>query len=56
VGFVTQRCLLNAGKTFVRSEVRQAANREARGEIGSVLRDAVPAVPGAFKGVLQKWV
>jgi hypothetical protein len=56
VGFVTRQCLLNAGKTFVRSEVRKTANREARLEIKSVVREAVPAVPSAMKGLLEKWL
>ncbi|MCX6928111.1 MAG: hypothetical protein NT154_33605 [Verrucomicrobia bacterium] len=56
VGFVTQRCLLNAGKSFVRSEVRRAANREARQEMGNVLREAVPAVPSAMKSLIEKWI
>jgi hypothetical protein len=56
VGFVTRQCLLNAGKTFVRSEVRQAANREARFEMKSVLREAIPAVPAAMKGLIEKWL
>ncbi len=56
VGFVTRQCLLNAGKTFVRSEVRKAANREARLGMKSVLRDAIPAVPGAIKGLIEKWL
>jgi hypothetical protein len=56
VGFATRQCLLNAGKTFVRSEVRKAANREARLEMKSVLREAVPAVPAAMKGLIEKWL
>ena len=56
VGFVTRQCLLNAGKTFVRSEVRKAANLEARLEMKSVLREAVPAVPAAMKGLIEKWL
>ena len=56
VGFVTQRCLLTAGKTFVRSEVRRTANREARKELKNVLREAAPAVPGAMKTLIEQWL
>jgi len=56
LGFVTRQCLLSAGKTFVRSEVRTVANREARLELKPVLRDAVPAVPAALKGLIEKWL
>ena len=56
VGFVTQRCLLTAGKTFVRSDVRKTANREARSELKNVLREALPAVPGGMKILIEQWL
>lgn len=56
VGFVTQKCLLSVGKEFIRSEVRKAANREARLELITVLREAAPAVPVTIKGIIEKWL
>jgi hypothetical protein len=56
IGFVTQRCLLNAGKPLFRSEVRKAANKEARGEFKNVIPAAVPQVPEALQKILQAWL
>jgi hypothetical protein len=56
VGFVAQTCLLNAGKGLARSEVRRSANREARAELGKVLRDGAAELPGGVKGFIEKWI
>lgn len=56
VGFVTRKCLLNAGSSLTRSEIRKVANREARQELMPVMRDALPVLPNAIKQVAQNLV
>lgn len=56
VGFVARRYLLNAGATLMRTEVRKDANREARQNLKSVFKDAVPILPKAVKQVVQNFV
>jgi len=56
VGFVARKCLLNAGSALTRSEIRKVANSEARQELPSVLKDALPVLPNAVKQLFEKWV
>jgi hypothetical protein len=56
VGFVTQKCLLNAGCVLTRTEIRKEANREARQELKGVWRDAAPILPGLAKQVVERWI
>ena len=53
VGFVTRKCLLNAGSSLTRSEIRKIANREARQELMPVVKDALPVLPNGIKQVVQ---
>ena len=54
VGFVTRKCLLNAGSSLTRSAIRQAANREARQELMPVVKDALLMMPSAITQVFQR--
>ena len=56
VGFVTRKCLLNAGSSLTRSEIRKVANREARQELMPVVKDALPMLPNAVKQVAQNFL
>lgn len=55
VGFVTRKCLLNAGSSLTRSEIRKVANREARQELMPVVKDASHRLPGAIKSIVEKY-
>lgn len=54
VGFVTRKCLLNAGSSLTRSAIRQVANREARQELMPVVKDALLMLPSAITQVFQR--
>jgi len=56
IGFVTQKCLLNAGGSLSRTEIRKIANREARRELKSVWVEAMPVLPNAIKQLVQKFI
>ncbi len=53
VGFITRKYLLNVGADLKRTEIRKAANREARQELKLVIKDAVSVLPAAVKNVVQ---
>lgn len=56
VGFVTRKCLLNAGSSLTRSEIRKIANREARQELMPVVKEALPVLPNAVKQIAQNFL
>ncbi len=55
VGFVTRKCLLNAGSALTRSEVRKIANQEARQELIPVIKEALPVLPAKIRTVMESW-
>lgn len=54
IGFVARTCLLNAGSSLTRSEIRKVANREARQEFSPVVEEALLVLPDSVKKVAQK--
>ena len=56
IGFVTRRCLLNAGNALTASEIRKVANQEARQELKSVMKESASKLPVAIGQVVEKLV
>lgn len=56
VGFVARKCLLNAGGSLTRSEIRKAANREAREELIPVMKDSLAILPSGLKQIVRSFL
>jgi len=56
VGFVTRKCLLNAGRVLTRSAIRRVANRDARQELMPVVKEGLSVLPKHFTQVARNFL